>query len=261
MNRTNLIRVASLLALGCLQSHGEAIAQAADSWTIPLLVQIDNNKFNLYIGVRPNATAGFDVDIDTIAPPPPFTPYAVFSIPVFPNTLQADFRGSDQSIAWSLRLLNTAGATSNISWNVTQLPSSRRLFLNDTLDMSKRNVMTLVGDQTVKISSIVVSVKSTPFDNLPEAFNLTNYPNPFSSTTMLEVNLPASRPVVVSIFNLVGQEIRTFVQNHPAPGLLKIQWDGRDAAGASVPNGVYFCRLEVRGARGILLWRKLYRVR
>ncbi len=263
MSRRHLFIMVATLPLLCCLGQRYALAQTDNSWTVPIRIQIGNNAFDLYLGVRPNATAGFDASIDTIAPPPPFTPYTVFSIPVFPNTLQADFRDPNNSNSWNLRILNTNGATSNISWNAGQVPSSvPALFivsLKDTVNMLTTATKTYVGDQSLKISfPTPVSVNSRPTGTTLESFDLRSYPNPFATTMTFEVNLPASRPVVVRIFNLLGQEIRAFRLAPVAPGRLKILWDGQDARGIPAPNGVYFARLE---SRGVSVWRKLYRVR
>jgi len=89
-------------------------------------------------------------------------------------------------------------------------------------------------------------------------FSLASYPNPFATTTTFEVNLPASRPLVLRIFNVLGQEIRAFLQTPIAPGRMTIQWDGLDQRSVPVPSGVYFCRLETGDVR---VERKLFRMR
>jgi hypothetical protein len=252
-----------LLFLICWPGLNLALAQSANFWSVPVSVQFNNNRSDLYFGVRPTATSGFDVGIDTLAPPPPFMPYAIFAIPVFPNALQADYRGAADSIVWSVRLLNTNGASSRVTWDTSRLRASgnARLVLNDTLNMFSKNATTFVGDQAVKIKSVgvIVSVKSSPITSVPTAFSLASYPNPFATTTTLEISLPVSRSAAaVRIFNLAGQEIRTFHQTPAAPGRMTIQWDGLDQLGVPVPSGVYFCRLEAGNVRVV---RKLYRMR
>ena len=264
MRRIRLITTGLLLVPACFLNFQAVLAQSDNSWTVPIRLKIGAaDSFQLYLGVRPNATAGFDASIDTLAPPPPpATPYAYFSLTAFPNFLQADFRNSntDKSINWNnLRLVNTNGVQSRVSWNLGQLPASRQLFLNDTLDMRQRSSTILTGDQTVRITSTLVSVQSPATSSLPEKFNLTNYPNPFVASTTLEISLPVSRgSVAVRIFNLVGQEIRAFRQEPFAPGRITIQWDGLDQRGVPVPSGVYFCRLQAGDVR---VERKLYRMR
>jgi len=263
MRKNQVVMLVLGLVLCCGLNPRPALAQTPNFWTLPISVQIDNNRFDLYLGVRPSATAGFDASLDTIAPPPPFTPYAVLAIPVFPNTLQADYRGVADSIVWSLRILNTNGASSQVTWNTSRLRASGngRLVLNDTLNMLAKNATTFAGDQTVRIKSVgvIVSVKSSSNNTAPKLFSLASYPNPFATTTNLEISLPvAPGPVAVRIFNLLGEEIRAFNHAPNAPGILRFQWDGRDAQGALVPSGIYFCRLETRGGS---IMRKLYRLR
>jgi len=261
MRRNQTVMLVLGLALFCGLNLRPALAQTPNFWTLPISVQI-NNRDDLYLGVRPNATAGFDAGIDTVAPPPPFTPYAVLAIPVIPNTLQADYRGVADSIAWSLRILNTNGASRQVTWNTSRLRASgnARLVLNDTLNMLAKNSTTFVGDQTVRIKSlgVIVSVKSSSNNTAPKSFSLASYPNPFATTTNLEISLPRALPIVVRIVNLLGQEIRAFRQTPLAPGRMTIQWDGLDQRGVPVPGGVYFCRLE---AGEIRVERKLFRMR
>ncbi len=130
----------------------EAIAQAADSsWTVPIKIQIRSQEYPLSFGVRPGAKAGFDNGVDVVAPPPPFTPYAVFAISEFPNFLQGDFRGPSGKVAWSLRILNTNGDTSRVSWNLQELPQWRTATIGNSVDMKKQNSTTYVGDQNLEI--------------------------------------------------------------------------------------------------------------
>jgi hypothetical protein len=254
-----------VLASLCWHRPQNAVAQTANSWTVPLRIKIGAaDSFRLYLGVRPNATAGFDVGIDTLAaPPPPATPYAYFPLATFPNFLQADFRGAANSSSWSLRIINTGGATSTVSWNTSQVPASiPALFIvsvRDTVNMLTTVTKTYAGDQSLKISfPTPVSVASRPTEKMPEIFELRSYPNPFVATTTFEISLPISHSVALRIFNLAGQEIRALHQMPMAPGRMTIQWDGLDQRGIPVPSGVYFCRLEAGEVR---VERKLYRMR
>lgn len=262
--RRALIVVVLLLIIFYFCSWKNAIAQSANFWSVPIRIQIGNNNFNLYFGMRPNATAGFDAGVDTLAaPPPPATPYAYFPLATFPNFLQADYRGAASSSLWNLRIVNTGGATSTVSWNTSQVPATvSALFivsLRDTLNMLQVKTKSYVGDQNLKINfPNPVSVFSRSTDPVPVLFELRAYPNPFVTATTLVVNAPASRAIVVRIFNLLGEEIRTFNRMPVSFGVFQIHWDGLDANGISVPSGVYFCQLETRG---VSIWRKLYRLR
>lgn len=255
-----LVVVAQWLCLFCFCNPEKTNAQSTDSWSVPVHMQIGTASFNLRFGIHPDATTGYDADTDSLSPPPAFTPYAVFMIPVFPNTLRADFRGPDSLITWNLAILNASGQSIRIDWNTSQFPTSGVLALNDSLDMLAQSSADFVGDQilTIKYAAIPATNTTTPVNTTPESFTIKNYPNPFGTTTTLEVNTPASTPVTIHIFSVLGQEVRTFVLARMQPGTRRIVWDGKDAKGRSVPAGIYFCRLE---AAGHFVEKKLYRLR
>jgi len=80
-----------------------------------------------------------------------------------------------------------------------------------------------------------------------------NYPNPFNAATTIPYHLSAvGRPriaVTLRVYNLLGQEVRTLVNEVQKPGRSEVVWDGKDKRGKEVSSGVYFCRLEVMGNR------------
>ena len=66
------------------------------------------------------------------------------------------------------------------------------------------------------------------------------------------------RRVELSIYNALGQNIRTLYAGALAPGLHQVRWDGRDAGGRAVSSGTYFYRLHAGGkthVRRLLLLR------
>jgi hypothetical protein len=82
-------------------------------------------------------------------------------------------------------------------------------------------------------------------DNVPKLYALLqNYPNPFNPTTNIRFALPRESYVTLIIYNVLGQKVRTLVDNVRAAGIYDVSWDGRDAGGNSVGSGMYFYRLE-----------------
>jgi hypothetical protein len=80
---------------------------------------------------------------------------------------------------------------------------------------------------------------------LPTDFNLSqNFPNPFNPTTMIEFNLPMSSHVTLSIFNVLGQRVKTLVDESVSAGNKRVMWDGTDAAGRTMQSGIYFYRIS-----------------
>ena len=77
----------------------------------------------------------------------------------------------------------------------------------------------------------------------PTEFRLwQNYPNPFNPSTMIRFAVPKSGKVRLTIFDVLGRQVRTLVDRNTSPGEYALQWDASAMAG-----GVYFCRLEGSG--------------
>jgi N-acetylneuraminic acid mutarotase len=91
-----------------------------------------------------------------------------------------------------------------------------------------------------------ISVKNIyGIQNNPTKFLLhQNYPNPFNPQTMIEYQLPQKCHVRLAIYNLLGQEIATLMDQVQPAGQFNVIWDGKDSYGRVVPSGVYFYRLE-----------------
>ena len=66
-----------------------------------------------------------------------------------------------------------------------------------------------------------------------------NYPNPFNPSTLISYQLPASAFVVLKVFDVLGREIETLVNEHQNAGKHSVQFNA-----AKLPSGVYFYKLE-----------------
>ena len=83
-----------------------------------------------------------------------------------------------------------------------------------------------------------------------------NSPNPFNSATRIAYHLSSSGPVQLVIYNVLGQPVRTLVDQSQAAGSYRVQWDARDQQGASLSSGIYIARLSYPG--GVQTRRLLY---
>lgn len=90
-------------------------------------------------------------------------------------------------------------------------------------------------------SSTAVEEGSAP----PSEFAVAqNYPNPFNPSTRIRYSLPTAGLVTVSIYNILGSEIRTLVKGEMAPGNHEIVWDARSGNGWELSSGMYFCTVR-----------------
>ena len=100
--------------------------------------------------------------------------------------------------------------------------------------------------QTVGCNGAKAVAEVQGHDGLPEGFNLyQNYPNPFNPETEIRFGIPESNHVVLTIFDILGNEIRTLVDAQYNAGDYSIRWDAKDHNGNPVPSGVYLYQIQV----------------
>lgn len=96
---------------------------------------------------------------------------------------------------------------------------------------------------------------------IPKAFQLhQNYPNPFNSITVIGYSLleDGPCPTTLRIYNVLGEEVRTLVNEEQGPGSYEVVWNGKDDQRREVGSGVYLCHLrcgELSQIRKIVLLR------
>lgn len=89
---------------------------------------------------------------------------------------------------------------------------------------------------------------------LPQEFSLSqNFPNPFNPSTTIKFSVPSVgaehvQPlhVLLKVYDLLGREIATLVNEEKAPGNYEVTFNGESRLGESLPSGVYFYRLQAR---------------
>ena len=83
---------------------------------------------------------------------------------------------------------------------------------------------------------------------------LPNYPNPFNPETWIPYQLAKPSEVLLKIYDMKGQTVRTLVMGHQPTGVYQSRgqaayWDGRNRQGETVASGVYFCTLTAGDSR------------
>lgn len=77
-------------------------------------------------------------------------------------------------------------------------------------------------------------------DNLPKEFYLSqNYPNPFNPSTKIKFVIPKSSLVNLKVYNVLGMEVATLVNEEKRPGIYEVEFDG-----SNLSSGIYFYRLQ-----------------
>jgi uncharacterized protein (TIGR02145 family) len=137
-------------------------------------------------------------------------------------------------------------------WSATSANSYEawRLMLN----YQYMGANTVLSSADKKIGWSVRCLRDTPAgvddsekkEQIPDEFNLNqNYPNPFNPTTVISYQLSAFSNVKLSIFNVLGREVATLVNEKKPAGSYTVQWNA-----AGMPSGIYFYRLQAHQISG-----------
>lgn len=104
---------------------------------------------------------------------------------------------------------------------------------NDGLDVLEKN--SLEEEETI----------------VPIEFKLLgNYPNPFNPSTLIKYNVPVTSNVRLTIYNMMGQEVRSFQTDGASAGRQSFTWNGTNQNNEQVASGIYIYRLHAVGNDG-----------
>ena len=99
------------------------------------------------------------------------------------------------------------------------------------------------GPLKLTIDASQVGIEETGL--IPETFALhANYPNPFNPTTTISYDLPEQAQVTLGIYDILGKQIKTLVNQSPDAGNKIAVWDGTDELGRTVSAGLYIYRIK-----------------
>jgi hypothetical protein len=95
---------------------------------------------------------------------------------------------------------------------------------------------------------VILGNQATGITMLPVKYALHQaYPNPFNPMTAIKFDLPEDGLATIRIYNLLGQQVRTLVDQDMPAGRHLVQWHGTDDTGRSAPTGIYFIRFTAGG--------------
>ena len=237
-----------------------------DEWYLNVKAKSQSHIHNsMEIGRRAYAKESFDI----------------FDTPVFPDvesslSLSADLNATRESrYVRDIRDIEELNGVWNLKIDADK--DEKEIFLSGILkgkipkglsiaiiDIPERKVafnFLEYGFQIIKNSNISYDIKiimgeldyvqqmsDEILENIPSIFSLSqNYPNPFNPVTKLDYNLPLRSKVNISIYNVLGQEIKTLVNEVKEYGYHSTIWNGQDNLGRDMSSGVYFARIISQG--------------
>jgi hypothetical protein len=132
-----------------------------------------------------------------------------------------------------------------IAWSITGQSSVALIVDGKAIPISGIGKFEIGNEQSV------VSLRLSPLvvQEIPKVFALEqNYPNPFNPVTQIKYALPNESFVALKVYNVLGQEIITLVNQVQKAGYMTVTWDGRNNLGHTVGSGIYFYRIEAMPA-------------
>jgi len=132
---------------------------------------------------------------------------------------------------------------SGLNWTAMTLPAGLNLFHFDFVRVGTTvtGYATSTTGQIIKLTDVVTSIE--PETVLPQSYSLKqNYPNPFNPSTKISFDVAKSGFVSLKIYNLLGKEISTLVNENYNAGSHTVDFNA-----SNLSSGVYFYTLEVNG--------------
>jgi hypothetical protein len=141
--------------------------------------------------------------------------------------------GRVASVQWAARLLDAV-------WNNTKYCGTVKFLADNKLEFTATNSITgLTNPIPYDGSDYVVGVED--LDLLPTEYSLDqNYPNPFNPTTVISFQIPESGVVLIKIFDMLGQEVTTLLNEEKPAGAYNLKFN---SSGLASGNYIYTLRV------------------
>ena len=186
------------------------------------------NEGTAYFGLRNDVNPSF-------YSMPPLPPEGVFDVR-FATDRMAEFTDGHSSKAVPLRVSSAVGPLT-IEWECANKAVIAALQAETRTISLKGSGKISLADAGVRMS--LVFHPSTDAE-LPKQFALEqNYPNPFNPSTVIRYQLPAPSKVLLRIYDVLGRNTATLVDEIQDGGFKSVEWNAR-----SLSSGIYFYRLE-----------------
>jgi 1,4-alpha-glucan branching enzyme len=183
------------------------------------------------------------------------------SYPVFQTTASMNVSDSLKSIKFSdsSMKVNIIGNFSvwqtNMNPNFQQTGTWYDYFTGDSIIVTDVNsTISLQPSQyhiytTVRLPKpdldIISDVEDQKSNNVVDNFKLEqNYPNPFNPSTVIRYSILSPSFVTLKIYDILGREVKTLVNQEQTSGMYVVNWNGSDIYGNKVSTGVYFYRID-----------------
>jgi hypothetical protein len=268
-NAADRLLIDPLLGAATSSSQKENVASADYDWAIRITANVQNARDTQTLAaVRSDASIGWD-EFD-LPEAPVIGEYVSIYFPhpewgQLASSYTADVRPQPLGgESWEFNVRTNIRDAVNLRFvELENVSSHYEIYLADEAlkiktNLRETNSYTVAGNNERNPKSLKLLVGTSEFIDgelgelsaLPATFELVqNFPNPFNPTTTIRFALPRESKVTLKVYNLLGAEITTLVDESRGAGFHIAVWDGRDQNGQPVASGIYLYQLIGDGVR------------
>ncbi|MDI6804509.1 MAG: T9SS type A sorting domain-containing protein [Bacteroidota bacterium] len=158
---------------------------------------------------------------------PPMPPSGIFDVRFATGSM---FAANKENVI----LISDAEYPIKISWTHDKSVNAKLIVDGNEVSMNKQNSLEI----TKPVSMMILKFESGSF--IPNQYALEqNYPNPFNPTTIINYQLPIDNWVTLKVYDVLGREVATLVDEFKDSGYYEATWDA-----TNIPSGVFFYRMQ-----------------
>lgn len=162
-----------------------------------------------------------------------------------PSSWLNDVVFTDDSSGWVVGDYGFIWHTTDQGLNWTQVESGTTSDLYRIFFFNNGEIGYILGaDSTILKYEKTVDIKDSESVSVSEYKLFQNYPNPFNSSTQIAFKIPENGSVAITIYDLLGKEVKTLLSEEKPKGSYTVTWDAKDGGGRIVSTGIYFCQLR-----------------
>ena len=209
-----------------------SLEDAVSSYSTLTVTDRSGNKQVLYVGEQSDPKADYSV-----FEMPPAAPEVAFDARFGSGRYVETFAKNGSNGVYPI-LLKSSSYPVTIEWNIHGAGVRNFGLSNVKTSLKGQGKVTLAKE--VPSLELTVSGSST----IPAVFSLSpNYPNPFNPSTRFDIGVPRTAEVTVTVYDLLGQEVRTLLHDVKAAGTYTVEWNGLTSNNTAATSGMYFVRM------------------
>lgn len=165
----------------------------------------------------------------------------IYELPPLPpsNSFDVRFRSGTfvERLAGEVGIVANSGFPLNVSWDIVDCSTY----------VLAGKLISGVGGMAMTANEIILSTGGSGNVVSNEFVLEKAYPNPFNPSTTIRYSLPVQSHITLNVYDLLGQEVRTLVDEVQGAGHQSVEWNATNNTGEIIPSGVYIYSLIASG--------------